>query len=140
MRIKAKVAKVLDNRTIIINAGSDKNVQLGMKFLVSSASNTEVVDPDTKDIIGSIAIPKIKVSITRVDEKYSVAETYEYNTVNVGGNMQSGIALSSMFQPPKLVKKYKTFDFEDTQKKEIEKEKSIVNVGDIAEEVEDHES
>jgi hypothetical protein len=136
-RIKAKVAKVLDNRTLIINAGSEKGVRLDMKFLISSSLNSKVLDPDTGDIIGAVAIPKIKVIVTRVDEKYSIAETYEYATINEGGSIPSSTALSKIFEQPKLVKKYKTFEIEDHQKKEIEKERSIILIGDIAELIEE---
>ena len=136
-KIIAKVAKVLDNRTLVINAGSNKGVSLNMKFLISSALNSQVVDPDTNEIIGEVAIPKVKVEITRVDEKYSIAETYEYKTVNEGGSMPNAVALSRIFDQPKLVKKYKTFEIEDNQKKAIEKEKSLILIGDIAEQIEE---
>lgn len=136
-KIVAKVAKVLDNRTLVINAGSNKGVSLNMKFLISSALNSQVVDPDTKEIIGEVAIPKVKVEIIRVDEKYSIAETYEYKTVNEGGSMPNAVALSRIFDQPKLVKKYKTFEIEDNQKKAIEKEKSLIIIGDIAEQIEE---
>lgn len=136
MKITGKVAKILDNRTLIINVGSSNGVKLGMKFLISSATNSEVKDPDTGQVIGEVAIPKIKVSVTRVDEKYSIAETYEYHTVNEGGQISTG-EIVRMFQPPKLVKKYKTFEIEDTQKQSIDQEKSIILVGDIAESIDE---
>jgi len=137
--IVAKVAKVLDNRTVIITAGIDKGVVLGMKFLISSgqeSGGSDVIDPDTGEVIGKVAIPKVKVEVTRVDQKYAVAETYEYTTVNEGGNMPSSALIARAFQPPKLVKKYRTFEIEDDQKEEIEKERSLVMVGDLAEQIE----
>lgn len=136
-KIVAKVAKVIDNRTLIINAGSNKGVVLGMKFLISSSTNSQVVDPDTNEIIGVVAVPKVRVSVTRVDEKYAIAETYEYRTINEGGSMPSSLTISKIFDQPKLVKKFETFEIEDDQKKEIEKEKSFVLIGDMAEQIEE---
>lgn len=134
-KIIAKVAKILDDRTLIVNAGSEKGVKLGTKFLISSSLGSEIKDPDSQEILGEVAIPKVKVMVTRVDVKYCVAETYEYQTVNEGGSMPNTITLTKIFEPPKLVKRYKTFEIEDSQKKAIDKEKSLVKIGDMAEEL-----
>lgn len=136
-KITAKVAKILDNRTLVINAGSDKNVRLGMKFLISSSVGSEVKDPDSEEVLGEVAIPKIRVSIVRVDSKYSIAETFEYQTINEGGSIPTSMTLTKIFEPPKLVKRYKTFELEESQKRSIDEEKSVVKVGDIAEEIEE---
>lgn len=133
-KIKAKVAKIIDNRTLVITAGLDKHVKNGMKFLISSATNSKVKDPDSGEILGEVAVPKIRVEVIRVDDKYAVAETYEFNTINEGGSMGT---ISKIFEPPKLVKQYKTFEIESNQRKAIEKERSIIQIGDIAEQIDE---
>lgn len=134
-KVTGKVAQVLDNRTLVLNVGQNKGVELGMKFLISSGTGTEIKDPDTGSVLGKVALPKVRVEVTRVDSKYSVAETYEYETINEGGAM-STVTIGKMFQQPRLIKKYKTFEIEDDQKKALDKEKSIVVTGDLAEQIE----
>jgi hypothetical protein len=135
MSVTAKVAKIINNRTIVINAGKDKNVTLGMKFLVSDPLNIEVVDPDTQDPLGPINVPKIRVQTIKVDEKYSICETYEYEDINRGGSMPAAATLRKILEPQRFVREYATFDITDTQKREIRDEQSLVRVGDLVEQV-----
>ena len=134
--LKGKVAKILDERTLVLNIGADKGAAQGMKFLVTSADESEVRDPDTHEVLGVVSVPKVRVQVVKVDSKYSVAETYEYTTVNEGGHgTVTSLALGKMFEPPKLVKKYKTFAADGEQRQEIDEAKSVIKIGDIAEEI-----
>jgi len=136
--IAAKVVDIIDNRTLAINAGSDKSVKLGMIFQILKDDGKEIIDPETNEVLGRVKLPKIKVKITHVDEKFSIAETYKYTEVNKGGvNTLAGI--SSILSAPKYVRQYETFEIDEEYKQEIDKEKSIVEIGDIAEEIDDPE-
>lgn len=137
MKITGKVAQLIDDRTLVINRGSSDGVKVGMKFMVYDQTGKSVVDPDTNNELGKIKLPKIKVQISHADEKYSVAETYIFKEINVGGvNPLSNI--SNVLSPPKYVKQYETFEIDESTRKKIDKEKSIVTVGDIVEQITDN--
>lgn len=83
--ITAKVVEIIDNRTLAINAGSDKHVKLGMIFQILKDDGKEIRDPETNEVLGRVKLPKIRVKVTHVDKKFSIAETYKYTEVNKGG-------------------------------------------------------
>ena len=87
----------------------------------------DIVDPDTKESLGSIERPKIRVKITRVQEKLSLASALA-REINVGG-MPLG-EFSRLLMPPKWVKKYDTFKATEETGEALDKEESIVKVGD----------
>ena len=126
-----KVAEIIDNRTLAINLGSKEGVKIGMIFQIFAKSGKSIKDPDSREELGTIKIPKIRVKVTYADELYSLAETFLFKEVNEGGiNVFNP---SKIFATPRYVKEYETFDIEQSVKREIDKEKSIIKVGDIAE-------
>jgi hypothetical protein len=131
-KIVGKVADIVDNRTVVLNVGSKKGVMLNMIFQLLDKDGRKIIDPDTHAVIGSLKLPKIQVRVTYVDEEYSIAETYVFEKVNVGGINSLG-SYSNLMAPPKYVKRYETFDIESATKENISKEKSLVKIGDIAE-------
>jgi hypothetical protein len=134
--IIGKVAALLDDRTLVINKGSDDGVNTGMRFMIYAAQGKKIVDPDSEKELGFLKLPKLSVEVTEVYPAYSKAETYKYRTVNEGGENSILGGLGGYLSPPKYVKKYETFLIEDHTKKKINEERSIVKVGDIAEEME----
>lgn len=133
-KITGEVAELIDDRTLVINRGSKDGVTLGMLFMVYDATGKVVKDPVTGDELGNIKLPKIEVKVTHVDEKYSLAETYKFKEVNVGG-VNPLVGIPDLFSPPKYVKKYETFKIDETTKQKLDKEKSIVKIGDAVEQI-----
>lgn len=134
--IKGKVVDIIDNRTIAINIGSKNGAKLGMTFLVLKDEGKEIHDPDTGELLGKVKLPKIKVKVMQVETKFSLAETYEYENINVGGiNTLSNV--TSILTPPKYIKKYKTFEIDNEQRAKISEEQSIVKIGDSVEQIEE---
>ena len=123
--IRGKVARDLNSREVAINLGSEQGVRPGMYFDVV-ARYEDIVDPDTKESLGSIERPKIRVKITWVQEKLSLASALA-REVNVG-RMPLG-EFSRALMPPKWVKKYETLTTEETGEALDEKE-SLVKAGD----------
>ena len=130
--IRGKVAQVLNNREIAINLGAAKGVTIGMYFDVVDANGQNIKDPDTGEVLGSIERPKVRVKITRVQEKLSVATTYRSKKVNVGGT--GGIRPLGPFaralMPPEWVTKYETLHKTGETPKSLDEKDSKVQTGD----------
>ena len=123
--IRGKIARVLNSREVAINLGSEQGVRPGMYFDVV-ARHEDIVDPDTNESLGAVERPKIRVQITWVQEKLSLASALA-REVHVGG-MPIG-EFSRLLMPPKWVKKYETLTTEETGGALDEKD-ALVRVGD----------
>ena len=128
--IRGKVAKILNSREVALNIGTLQGVELGMCFDILSTKGNDIRDPDTGDVLGNVDLAKAKVRVSRVYEKVCVASTYRTKRVNVGG---SGMAVTSIFEPPKWVTRYETLktrgSFENSGE-DIDEEDSYVSPGD----------
>ena len=122
--IRGKVARVLNSREIAINVGATNGVATGMRFDV--VGRADVRDPDTKAVLGSVDRPKVRVRVTEVEERLSVASTYQGPRVNVGGRGSLG-NFSRSLMPPRWVTNYETLK---TEEKTWEEEEGSVKVGD----------
>ncbi len=80
--IRGKVAKVLNAREIVINAGTTDGVTVGTYFDVMDIHGEEIRDPDTNEVLGSLERPKVRVRVTYAQENLSVATTPRSNGVN----------------------------------------------------------
>lgn len=137
--IRGKVAQVLNKREIAINIGSNYKVTVGMYFDIMSPNETDIIDPDTKDTLGSIERPKVRVKITHVQEKLSVASTYKSELVNIGGTGNKSSVLldaaralsSSALIPPNWIKKYETLEKTGETETPFDEEESRVKTGDL---------
>ncbi len=69
--IEGKIAKIVDERTVVINRGSEADVREGMKFAIFAGGDT-VTDPDTGESLGTWEVVKGTVKTTHVQEKLSV--------------------------------------------------------------------
>jgi hypothetical protein len=77
--ISGKVAEVVDRYTLLINRGEEQGVRVGMIFVVMGLGG-EVKDPDTGDPLGPKPFEKLRVKVSEVYPKFSVAETYRIVT------------------------------------------------------------
>ncbi len=126
--IRGKVARVLNSREIALNIGSVNGVTVGMYFDVMDITGEDIEDPDTDEILGSIQRSKVRVKITHVQEKLSLASTYKTKRVNTGGS--GPMSLSRFLMPPKWVTKYETLKAEDKTWEFLSEQGSYVEVGD----------
>ena len=74
--IEGKVAKIINSRELVINRGSDNGVQQGMRFQVIDEIH-EIVDPDTRELLGQLQRVKVRVRTSEVYHRFSIARTYE---------------------------------------------------------------
>ncbi|NTV27992.1 MAG: hypothetical protein HGA93_04865 [Methanothrix sp.] len=74
--IKGKVANIVNERELAINVGSSNGVKVGMKFKVLTDEPTQVIDPDSKEVLGYIDREKVRVQVIEVAERFAVCKTY----------------------------------------------------------------
>jgi hypothetical protein len=74
-RITGQVAEILDEYSLAINRGENDGVEVGMIFSVMGLGG-DIIDPEKKTSLGPKPVEKLRVKVTDVFEKYSVAETY----------------------------------------------------------------
>ncbi|MEU8425549.1 hypothetical protein AB0C15_32210 [Micromonospora sp. NPDC048835] len=117
-RIRGKVAHLIDERTLVINRGTDHGVTVGMRFAVLNPKGADVVDPDTGETIGSVDIDKVLVKVVRVAPKMAVARTFRTFVSGIGAIMSSE-------------KRHETLSVEgSTYKQDLEEKDSYVKIGD----------
>jgi hypothetical protein len=133
--ITGKVARILNDRDIALNIGTDQGVSIGMFFDVLDTAGEEIRDPETNELLGTVDRVKVRVKVTRVQEKLSVASTFEKVRVNIGGEGVGISTFSSLLMPPKYVVKYKTLRLDETTRGEISESQSYVKIGDPVEQV-----
>ena len=125
--IRGRVARVLNSREIAINKGSTDGIQIGMIFKILSPKGSEIKDPETGEMLGSVELVKTSVKVTDVQERISVASTYRSHRINVGGR---GLLFSSLFEPPKWEIHYETLKIDEANIEELDEEDAIVHTGD----------
>ena len=103
--LRGKVARILSSREVAINIGSTSGVEVGMKFDIMSDKGVDIRDPDTDEVLGSIERPKVRITISHVEERISIASTYKRTHVNIGGTDPLMSSFSRAFSPPKWVER-----------------------------------
>ena len=111
--IEGKVTNILNKRELAMNVGRKDGVKENMRFKV--VYNLPVRDPDTGEELGEINREKIRVKVFQVEERFSLARTYETYQVNVGGDgillRSAATNLKKMLEPRQMETKVKTFDY-----------------------------
>ena len=128
--IRGKVASVINEREIAINVGTAHGVDIGMYFNVVDAQDEKIKDPDTGEVLGAIERPKVRVEVTHVQEKLSVASTYQVEMVKVGGYGGHFGPFARSLMPPKWIEKYETLRIKDKAWSRLPENESYVKVGD----------
>lgn len=64
-----KIAKIIDDYTIVINAGTNQNLKENQRFLIFSLDGEDVFDPDTNEFLGKLEVTKGTGQATSVQEK-----------------------------------------------------------------------
>ena len=122
--IVGKVACVLNAREIAINVGSMDGVVVDMLFEVMDTRYINITDPDTKERLGSIVRPKVRVKITEVHDRLSVATTYRTENADIGTRLGGSVSFSGRIET--LEKGGKLGGAPD----EIDESESYVKTGD----------
>ena len=75
-RYFAKIVKVKDSYTVVMNKGSIDGVKTGDCFLVIGVGEV-IVDPETGEELEKLEIVRGRVRVTHVQEKISTLSSYE---------------------------------------------------------------
>lgn len=128
--LRGKVARILDSRNLVINIGSQQGVKIGMYFDVMDPKGEDIRDPDTNEILGSVERPKVRIRITDIQDKISVASTYKKKEENIGGQGGINFRFAEYLMPPKWVTKYETLKTDEKTWEDLNEEESYVKIGD----------
>jgi hypothetical protein len=127
--IRGRVARILNAREVALNIGSRDGVQVGMHFDILDPKGQDIHDPDTRELLGSIERPKIRVEVKEVEERLSVASTLRSRKENIGG-VGTMADLGRLFQPPHWVTVYETFKSDEHAWEDLDEKDSLVKTGD----------
>jgi hypothetical protein len=100
-RIEGRVAQILNAQELAINRGNEHGVQVGMKFSILSDKPLQIIDPETKDVVGTIDREKVRVEVTDTKDKFAICRTYRYKTIPAGPLYDALDLFSS--RPPRKV-------------------------------------
>jgi hypothetical protein len=76
-RYFAKIVMIQDKYTVVINAGSEKNVKVGAKFLIVGLGEI-IIDPDTNEELERLEIVRGRAQVAHVQEKIATLSSSEY--------------------------------------------------------------
>jgi len=76
-RYFAKVVHIQDKYTVVINAGTDRGVVIGKKFLVIGLGEV-IVDPETKEELERLEVVRGHAQVTHVQGKIATLRSSEY--------------------------------------------------------------
>ena len=76
----AKVIRILDEYTVVINKGADDGITLGMRFLIYEIDPVDLTDPDTKENLGKLEIVKGLGKIIHIQNKIATLQSDKYIT------------------------------------------------------------
>jgi hypothetical protein len=78
--IEAKVIRILDEYTVVINKGSSDGLTAGMRFLIYEIDPEELIDPDTKENLGKLEIVKGIGKILHIQDKIATLQSDKFTT------------------------------------------------------------
>ncbi|MDD7939775.1 hypothetical protein PHK61_15235 [Actinomycetospora lutea] len=131
-KIEGKVARVLNERELVVNRGADHGVTEGMFLEVVDRDPEDILDPETGEVIGQVSPVKNYVKVTEVQAKMSVAATY-LSWKTAGGALSSLSVLPNLFAPSRT-----EYDVIETDEPSLGDDRdTTVHVGDVVRESRD---
>lgn len=92
---RGKVARVINANRLVINLGEVHGVEVGSIYAVLRPENEQITDPETGEYLGEIELEKIRVRVSEVQQKLSIATPYR--------KVLTGGAAGDLFGPRKEV-------------------------------------
>lgn len=76
---KIVVVKVIDPYTVVINKGEDDGIKFNHRFLIYSLDNEPIIDPITKENLGSLEIVKGTAKVKHIQSHLTTLVSDEYS-------------------------------------------------------------
>jgi len=95
---RGRIIRIVDPQTVIIDLGSESGIEEGSIFRIVGKAE-EITDPETKAVLGTLAVVKGKVRASQVHPKFTIATskwTSELVTLRLPGDSLRA-ALDSMW-------------------------------------------
>jgi hypothetical protein len=92
--IEGKVAKILDEYSIVINVGRNDGVTEGMVFVIFTQSSDEIKDPDSGETLGTLENVKDYVSAIHIQDKFATCVAKEVKKIPEEGESSGAQTLS----------------------------------------------
>lgn len=73
-----KIAKIINNYKVVINAGYNQGIQENQRFLIYSLDGEEIFDPDTNKLLGRLEVIKGTARAVFVQDNICTIESDEY--------------------------------------------------------------
>lgn len=128
-RIEGQVAQILNARELVINRGEVHGVEVGMRFAVLNSRGALIIDPETKEEIGPVELPKVLVKVVRVQTRLAVARTFRSTKIPGGSIYTAASPFDSLMRPPKVIPETLKTD-ESRLQDELDESESYVKIGD----------
>ncbi len=129
-RIEGKVARILTARELVINRGSEQGVEVGMRFAVLNRKGREIIDPDTKEVLGSVELPTTFVKVIAVEPKLSIARTFR-EFFYQGTRPRKTASFAALLGGTEDRTEYETLKTDEAKlKDELDESESYVKTGD----------
>lgn len=77
-RYFAKIVHVQDKHTVVINAGTERDVKVGKRFLIVGLGEA-IVDPDTKEELERLEIVRGIAQVSHVQGKIATLRSSEFD-------------------------------------------------------------
>lgn len=93
-----KIAKIIDEYKVVLNKGSNDNVEEGQKFLIYQQTE-EIKDPDTQEVLECLFVAKGVGIIVQVQKKISILKSDEYVKPTSLAEAFSVLSMPNKLQP-----------------------------------------
>lgn len=125
-KIKARVIRVMNNESLIVNVGSVHGINLGDEFAILGTTET-IVDPITNEELGDFYYTKETLEVVDVQSRYSILAKPSRRPSNVFGFPEPVSESSDNYD-------FTPINIDPDEIKPLKDEKSmIIHVGDRAE-------
>lgn len=107
-----------------------------MRFAVLDPKGEDIVDPETKDVLGSVNRPKVRLAVVQVEERMSVARTYERTRGRPGVATLGilGVARALEGEPSRPI----TLRTDEEVWEQLDEDSSYVKTGDPVQQITEH--
>lgn len=92
-----KIVAILDDKTVLINAGERNDIKIGDEFNILEKGPTLIKDPDTGEVLEKVQQYKQRIYVQKVEKKYSICVS-KYTRTVIGNSLAERLLRASTDQ------------------------------------------